>query len=252
MKKPTILLTALFILIGNAFSFASEDYSFSIGFLSWYNRFNPISRVRGMDVPQSTFALMTGPTIKAQYKDVFLDVTYLLSNCDYNLISPNTLVNVHRADANSSATRKDIDIIIGYMLTPKWSVNIGFEGIYVDDNVSLTSPRAVTNGRRFENYNIGLVGVGAYIPLSGRFVWISNGDILLGAFHNDVAYPPAYNALNESPYNTAAWGGNIDTRIVCNLLKHLSADVGVKIQYIKAGSDNSSFFGPAIRLDYKF
>ena len=44
----------------------------------------------------------------------------------------------------------------------------------------------------------------------------------------------------------------MDTKIVCNLLKHLSAEVDVKLQYVKSGSDNSSFFGPAVRLDYNF
>jgi len=252
LRKVTPFLSVLLILISSTYAFASDDYSFSLGVLSWYNNFNPISRVKGMDVPQSTFAFMTGPALKARYKDVFLDVTYLISSGDYNLISTNTLVNVHRADANSSASRNDINATIGYVLNPKWTVNVGFEGIYVDDNVSLDSARGIATGRRYENYNMGMAGAGVNIPLSNRFTWISNGNILLGAFHNNVTYPAAYKALNEPPYDAIAWGGNMDTKIVCNLLKHLSAEVDVKLQYVKSGSDNSSFFGPAVRLDYNF
>ena len=205
-----------------------------------------------MDVPQSTFAFMIGPALKAQYKNVFLDATYLISSGDYNLIKPNTLVNVRRADADSSASRNDVNVIIGYVLNPRWTVNVGFEGIYVDDNVSLTSTRGVAPGRRYENYNMGIVGAGLSIPFGNRFIWASNSNILLGTFHNNVTYPPAYRALNEPPFDDVAWGGNFDTKIVCNLLKHLSAEVDVKFQYIKSGSDNSSFFGPAVRLDYTF
>ena len=250
--KNIIYIAILLTLIGNTHSFASENYSISVGVLSWYNNYNPISRIKGLDVPNTTFAFMTGPTLRVQYKDMFLDVTYLLSNSDYHIITPGTLVSVHRADANSDATRKDVNVIVGYKLNPTWSVNTGFEGIYVDDNVSLTSGINIAHGRRIENYNIGMVGVGADIPLGHSLIWITNGNILLGAFHNDVAYPKPYKSLNEPNYDDVAWGGNIDSKIVYSLLKHLSVDFGLKLQYIKSGTDNSSFVGPSLRLDYKF
>ncbi len=192
------------ILIGlvNDLAYAAlDDFSFSAGVASWYNTYNPISRIEGMDTPHSSFSLMSGPTLSAQYKNMNLDITYLLSTSDYEIMSPNTAVSTHHANANSAANRTDLDIVFGYMLTPELSLNVGYEGIFVDDSVTLVSKVTTTNGRRVESYNLGTLGIGGRILVWPKVMWISNGNAIFGSFHNEVSYPANYKPLNEPNYN---------------------------------------------------
>ena len=205
-----------------------------------------------MDTPQSTYSFMNGPTFTAQYNDLYLKATYLLSSNAYNTISPNTVVKVHHANANSAATRQDFELGFGYMLTPLFSLTAGYKGIFVDDTVTLVSQGVATVARRTQTYNVGTLGVGAQIPVGRKIVWLSNGNAILGSFHNEVAYPDSYKRLNEPTYNAPAWGGDVDTRVVYTIATHVSVNIGLKCQYIKSGSDNSSFFGPTLGLDCKF
>ncbi len=252
MKISIFFSTVLLTLFSNSAYSASDDFSFSIGAVSWYSRYNPISRIAGMDTPKSTYAFMNGPAIFAKYKNLYLDITYLLPSNDYDTIGLNTIVKPHHADADSAANRTDIDVIFGYMLTPKVSMNVGYKGIFVDDNITLTSQGVTTDGRRTETYNVGTVGAGLHMPIGHKIMWISNVNTLLGSFHNEVAYPANYRRLNEPVYDALAWGGSVDTKATYTIINHLSANIGLKCLYIKAGSDNSSFFGPTAGIDYSF
>lgn len=252
MKKIMVTSTMVLVFGSNPAYSAREDFSASVGAMSWYNNYVPISRIHGMDVPKSSYAFMYGPTIKARYKDLYFGVTYLLTTDNYELVVTDSPVKIHRAKANSSASRNDVDFVVGYMLTPILSLNAGYKGIFVDDNITLVSQGVARNAKRYETYNLGTLGVGANIPLGTKFIWTLNGNALLGAFHNDVTYPAYYNRLNEPEINTTAWGASADTSVDYAIINNLSANIGLKCQYTKAGSDNSSFFGPTFGLDYRF
>ena len=253
MKK--VIAIAVMVLVSNSKSAysATDDASYSVGVMSWYSIYNPISRIGGKDVPNTSSAFMNGLTIKAQYKKFFVGVTYLLSSNNYELVVTNHPVNIHHAAANSSASRNDVDFVVGYMLTPIIFLNTGYKGIFVDDNITLaTSQGSTTDAKRFEMYNLVKLGAGANIPVGTDFIWSLNGNVLLGAYHDDVSYPANYNRLNTPDNNVFAWGASAETSLKYSIFNHLSANVGLNCQYIKAGSDNSSFFGPTFGLDYKF
>jgi hypothetical protein len=252
MKKYSMIATALLVLTGNLAYAAMEDLTITAGAVSWYSRYNPISRIQGIDTPHSTYAFMNGPTFTAQYNNMYLKATYLLSSNAYNTISADTVIKAHHANANSEATRQDFDLVFGYMLTPLLSLTAGYKGIYVDDAVTLVSQGVATTARRTQAYHVGTLGVGAQVPVGQRIVWLTNGNAILGSFHNEVAYPASYRRLNEPDYNAPAWGGDVDTKVVYTIATHVSVNIGLKCQYIKSGSDNSSFFGPTLGLDCKF
>ena len=247
-----VTLSIMFIFGSNPAYSAMDDLSVSVGAMSWYNKYVPISRIGGADVPKSTYAFMNGPIIKVKYKDLYFGATYLLSSNNYELVVTNSPLGVHHASANSSASRSDLDFVAGYMLTPILGLNVGYKGIFVNDNLTLVSQGVARDAKRYDMYNLGTFGVGLNIPLWTNFTWIFNGNALLGSYHNDVSYPAYYKRLNEPEYNAMAWGISTDTSIDYNIIYSLSANIGLKFQYTKAGSDNSNSFGPTFGLDYRF
>ena len=252
MKTAVIGAQILLLMMSSVAFAAMEDFSVTVGAASWYNRFVPISRIEGMDVPRSTYAFMYGPAVRAQYKNFYLGITYLLSASDYALLSPDTIVRVRRASAESAASRSDLDLVAGYQLTPQFGVTVGYKNIYVDDTITLTSQGVAANARRHESYSVGTLGAEATVPLGENGAWRSTCTAVLGTFHNDIAYPVGYRRLNEPVYDAFAWGGEGTTKISYKMIKTLSAEVGLKAGYIKSGSDNSSFFGPIFGLNYTF
>ena len=252
MKKLMVTSAILLVFGSNSAYSSMNDLSVSVGGMSWYNAYNPISRINGMDVPKTSSAFMNGPTIKAQYKDLYFSVTYLLSSDNYELVITDHPIKIHHADANSSATRTDVDFVAGYMLTPTLSLNAGYKGIFVDDNLTLVSNGVADNAKRYETYNLGSLGAGVNIPVGKKIIWCLNGNALLGAYHGAVSYPAYYNRLNIPDNNVIAWGASADTSVKYTIINNLSANIGLKGQYTKVGIDNSSFFGPMFGLDYRF
>lgn len=246
------ILAVILVFIASPASAAGDDVSVSVAAMSWYNRYVPISRIGGMDVPKSSFALMYGPALTARYRDLSLDVSYLLTADNYQLVITDNPVRVHRAHANSSASRSDIDLVVGYRVTPDVRMNAGYKGIFVDDSLSLVSLGSTQYAKRRETYHLGTLGAGTAIPLGTGTVWSLNGSALLGVYHNEVSYPPYYNRLNEPADDTAAWGISADTTVSFLLFDGLSTNVGLKYQFTKAGCDNSNFFGPTLSFEYRF
>jgi hypothetical protein len=231
---------------------ATDNISISVGGMSWYSIYNPISRIGGKDVPNTSSAFMNGLTMKAQYKNIYFGATYLISSNNYELVVTDHPLKIRHAAANSSASRNDIDFVVGYMLTPILSLNTGYKDTFVDDNIALTSQGVTENAKRSEMYNLGKLGVGANIPIGTKFIWFLNGNALLGAYHDEVSYPANYKRLYTPDTNVTAWGASAETNLKYKILDHLSATAGLYCQYTKAGGDNSSFFGPTLGFDYTF
>lgn len=253
MKKRLVVSVLVLLALGNVSeSVASDNFSVSVGMLSWYNKYVPISRIAGMDVPKSTYAFMNGPTVTAHYKNLSLGATYLISSNKYELVAADTLVTARRSTANSAASRTDIDVVTGYLLRPQVTLTAGYKGIFVDDVITLVSQGVSANAKRNVSYNLGSLGATFTIPTGDDFRWVFSGNALLGVYHNDVSYPANYRRLNEPDENSTAWGGSADASLIYTIVGGLAAHLGVKGQYIKAGSDNSNFFGPTLNLDYRF
>jgi len=254
IRVNTLVLTLaiLFVSASNPAYSAMKDVSVSVGAMSWYNRYVPISRIAGADVPKSSYGFMYGPTIRAQHNNLYFAVTYLLSSDNYNLVVTDSPVSIHHAKANSSASRSDIDVVVGYLLPPTLNVHTGYKGIFVDDAISFASSGRTASAKRNETYNVATLGTGITIPFGKKIILFVNGDVLLGSFHNDVTYPAGYRRLSEPVDDSIAWGVSADTRAVITIHNHLSANIGLKAQYIKAGSDNSSFLGPTVDIEYRF
>ena len=252
MKRIFVALTISFLCGINLAHATSDDLFVSVGSLSWYNRLVPISRFNGVDAPNSTWGLMTGPTLKARYKDLYLGVSYLLSANDYHLANSLIPFGDNQTAVTSSASRSDVDVVIGYLLTPRIDLKLGYRGIFIDDALTLAAAGGTYNARRNETYNLGTLGVGVTVPAGMKTVFLLNGNALLGDFENELAYPGGVEFFNDSDKHFVAWGVDADTGFSYAIIDHLSAGVGLRFQYIKAGGDNSSFFGPTARIDYRF
>jgi hypothetical protein len=252
MKKRMVTLIVLFVVGSNSAYANSDDFSLSAGVLSWYNWHVPVMRIDGMDTPHNSSALMVGPTIKAQYKDLYCGVTYLISTHDYQLANTSVPIGVYQTNATSSASRQDIDVVIGYMLTPRLSLQAGYKGIFFDDDLTLVANGTSYNAKHNEMFNMGAVGAGVNIPIGTNVIWVLNGNALLGTFHNDISYPAGLGYLNDFNKNYTAWGLSADTSVTYTFFNNLSANIGLKFQYIKAVSDESNSLGPTFGLNYQF
>ncbi len=252
MKKFMGVLAILYIIGNHSADAAAENLSITAGALSWYNRFVPVSRIQGMDVPKSSYSVMNGPTMKIQYKDLYVGVTYLISSNDYQLVNTDVPVNVHQSKVSSSASLDEIDAVVGYVLTPRVSLNAGYKGISVKDDLSLLSFGVSYHAKRDESYYLGSLGTNVNIPVVRKLTWLIDGSALLGTFYNHVAYPVYYRRLNEPDTKVTAWGLSVNSSLSYAIINGLSANIGFNYQYIKAGSDNSNFIGPTMGLNYRY
>jgi hypothetical protein len=251
LKKFLVALamTTSFLLCAvNSAQATADDLAVSVGAISWYNSFVPISRFEGIDAPHSSWGFMNGPTLKARYKDLYLEVTYLLSSNDYHL----TNSTIEETKITSSASRSDVDVVLGYLLTPRIELNAGYKGIFVDDDLTLEAGGGTNAAKRDESYNLATLGVGVNIPLGTKSTFFLNGNALLGDFEYKVAYPAGVAFFTDADRHFLAWGVAADTSVTYEIVDNLSAGIGLRFQYIKAGTDNSSFIGPTSRLDYRF
>ena len=252
LKKFLVALTVSLLCVTNFTYAASDDLSLTVGAVAWYNRLVPMSRVQTIDIPRSSWAYMEGPEIKARYKNLYLGVTYLLSSNDYHMTNSMVTYGSNVTDVTSSASRSDIDVVVGYMLTPRIDVNAGYKGIFVEDTATLAAIRGTFDAKRNEAYNLGTLGAVINLPLGSKTTFFLNGNAMLGAFDYKINYPDGVDFGNDVDQHFLAWGLGADTKLAYNIIDNLSAAVGLKFQYIKAGTDNSNFFGPTAHLDYRF
>lgn len=252
LEKFMVTLTIVFVIGNNSAYATADDLTVSVGIVSWYNWYVPISRIEGMDVPKSSSAFMNGPTIKAQYKGMYLGVTYLLSSNDYELVSTTIPYGIYQTKVTSSASRTDVDFVIGYMLTPQVDLNVGYNGIFVKDTLTLATIRETYHAKHDETYNLGALGAGLHIPVGMKTMLLLNGNALLGTFDNNISYPGRVELINDADMHSTAWGVSADTSITYRIIDTLSASIGLRYHFIKAGSDHSNFFGPTLGFDYRF
>ena len=247
-----VALTMVFVVGNNSAYATTDDLTVSVGIMSWYNRYVPITRIEGLDVPRSSYAFMNGPTINARYKDLYLGVTCLFSSNDYELERTKVPYGKNQAKVTSSASRTDVDVVIGYMLTPQIDLNAGYKGIFVEDTLTLAAARRTFQAKHDETYNLGTLGAGLHIPVRMKTILFLNVNALLGTFDNNISYPGRIELINYDDRYSTAWGVSVDTSITYRFIDTLSGSTGIKYQYVKAGSDNSNFFGPTLSLDYRF
>ena len=195
---------------------------------------------------------MNGPTIKAQYKDLYIGVMYLLSSNNYELVRTTIPYGKYETNVTSSATRTDIDVVIGYLLTPQLDVNAGYKGIFVSDAIAFTSSRGTFRPKHEEAYNLGTLGAGLHIPISTKATFLLNGNALLGTFDNTISTSGRIELISEDFRHSTAWGVSADTSVAYRMIENISGHIGLRWFFSKAGSDHSNLFGPTVGLDYLF
>lgn len=215
MKKLMVILVSMAVMwCGSAFA-VTEDLTLSVGMKSWYNWFEPHAN----DYDTSA-AFMIGPTAKAQYKNMYLGITYLTSTSDYEPLE------------DSNMSRDDLDIVVGYMLTPRLGLNVGYKGIYTD----------VDEDDGSASFHLAALGVGGNIPLYDEGLLFMNVNGLAGTF--DVDSPDTEDA--------DVLGVSAELGAVFSIIKNLTANAGFKYQYLDVEGEGATFYGPTLGLDYRF
>jgi hypothetical protein len=203
MKK--ILIIGFILTLAFSSEIYAEELSFSIGVKSWYNDWE----ITGEGSEKSDSRIFIGPNVKLSYGKFFGGISFMMNPSDYEFPS------------NTETTRKDIDVVLGYMIHPR----------------------------------IGLVGGYKYLTGIRRNETIMNDDGTIG-FHdsytaNGVAFGAAFNypisSIRLTPYingilmplkgeyaheNYDIIGYSAEGGIVYGLFEKLSVSLGYKFQYL--------------------
>lgn len=175
-KLLILIVTALMLVDSSAFA---EDSSFSVGVSTWFNSrefTNSAGKVYESDDP----IFMYGPTLKGRSGNVFYGLTYLVSGADYEYTYTDDAIEKEV----DSMSRRDLDLVIGYMFSPYVGVYAGYKRIKGDWTYDYTDKTTPSSSYTLDNYLEETIsgpgfGVNGSIPVSdqaalyGSFAWMA-------------------------------------------------------------------------------
>lgn len=209
----------------------ADDTSVSVSIKGWYNSWE--EKYQGETIKSDDPVFMVGPSVNVRSGNWFGGITYLTSTSgDYtfsDIIFQGDILEIER---------KDLDIIVGYMLSPRFGVFAGYKSIeapakysyggssYDYDALKLTGPGiGILGNYPFEGINASLYGSLALMSLD--YEW---GDVA-----DDVS------------------GASLEIGVNYAFTENLSGNVGIKSQSFSGSEDaEDTFSGPTFGVNYTF
>lgn len=229
-RRSSLVISAMLtlLLLFSTTAFAADEEragSVSVGIKGWYNKFDYTYGSTSPTTASTDYKLMVGPSIKGSYKNFFGGVTYLTTISDYNLeFSPTDVMEV---------SRKDWDIIAGYMLHPRIGLFIGYKNIelsFEGGSRQSSGPAAgLTGNLPLGDAGFSLYGNVSYMRFSDKWSYDAGGD-----------------------FDEKSNGYSGELGVTYSFLQRASASLGYKHQLIKRDTEDEAYTGATFSLDYRF
>lgn len=237
MKRTIIAVcfVALVFIAGSAFA---EDLSFSLGIKGWYNSWDSVSSTG--DVFDNGSALLLGPSAKLTYGGFFTGISFLTTMDDYtyDYASGDQLVQ----------DRNDLDLVIGYMIFPRFGIMAGYKSIASSADIVDT----------FDNtYHIWDFSIsGKAIGVTGNYPIGDSGLVLIGSasylmLSGEYEYDPLVGGGSDKDDMT---GFSVEIGAAYAFGEKLSGNIGWKSQTLSYDTweGDEKFAGLTFGLDYRF
>jgi opacity protein-like surface antigen len=214
MKKLLVVLVGIFLFAVATTAFAETKVTVSLK--AWSNDWEEKVETLGgtTDTTDIGSTLMVGPALNVRFdNNMFAGVTYLATTSDYEFqnsnIPPDTL----------SIDRKDLDLTVGYMFTPRFGMFIGYKNIDASARFTAPPPEADAFDLTLKGPGVGILG---NIPLSNSVALYGN---------------LAFMSIKEKFEFSAAAGGGSSSYDMTGA----SAEIGVAVAFSDAFSGNLGF-----------
>ncbi|MBU1616054.1 hypothetical protein KJ693_12195 [bacterium] len=135
MKRLTLTIVVTVMMVGNL-AFA-QDTLVSIGLNSWYNSWKSSWGSETVETEKS--AIMVGPTLKIKRNKIFGGFTYLGAMSDYEFCWDN-YGDYGPYISTYVFKRSDLDLMGGYMITPRFGLYAGYKNSSGDITGTSTHP----------------------------------------------------------------------------------------------------------------
>jgi len=239
MKKLIMVLVGVFMLANATTSFAETKVTVSLK--AWSNDWEEKASYAGGT--SETFdigsAVMVGPALNVRFdNNMFAGVTYLATQSDYEYtVAPDTL----------SIDRKDLDLTVGYMFTPRFGMFVGYKNI--DASAKYTSPPPVADAfdLTLKGPGIGILG---NIPLTNSVALY--GNLALMSIKEKFEWAGGGTSSSDMV------GASTEVGVAVAFSEAFSGNLGIKFQSFAGEEDEygdqytETFSGLTLGLNYTF
>jgi opacity protein-like surface antigen len=235
MKRIIIgIIVVAMVLVASGAAFA-DDTAFSVGIKGWLNSWTRTFS-SGSSVDSDAQILMLGPSVNVKFSNgAFLGGSYLISSADYEFTSGSDVDKI---------SRKDLDLIAGYMFTPRIGLFIGYKSI--EASVSYENKVTGVTVSDYATFDMTGPGIGVLgnIPLNDMLALYGNIGYMSLKYSEDFGIS----------YTEDEPGYSFEIGLAAAFNPNLSGNIGYKLQKF-TGSDSDitdSFSGLTLGLNYTF
>jgi opacity protein-like surface antigen len=236
MKRFTasiMIMVVAMILIDSGMAFA-EGTTATLSVKGWLNSWE--RKGTGETFKSDSSVLMLGPALNVKFDNFFLGAQYLLTTGDYEFTFP---------DEVDKISRKDMDLVAGYMFTPRFGAFIGYKSIKADVSVEDKIFGGTTDVGNFEMTGPG-IGIMGNIPLSESIALYGTLSYMWMQYKENFTGSPTFEEDNP--------GASIEVGIAAAFTKSFSGNLGYKYQSFegKTSKITDNFSGMTFGLNYTF
>lgn len=246
MKK--ILAGILFVVVMAAAAAAyAEDTAVTVGIKAWQNSWEEKSEFQGTtETTDLGSSLMVGPSLNVRFpNNWFVGASYLVTTKDYEAKDA-----FGEPGVNLATSRKDLDLIAGYMFTPRFGAFFGYKSIDAEATVTITDPffGTVSDSATLELKGPG-IGILGNIPLSDAVALYGN----LAVMSIDSTFKFSDGTSEKSDLV----GASLEVGVAFAFAERFSANVGIKGQSFTGddeggGTTTDTFAGLTLGANYTF
>ena len=245
MKRSSVVLAALVaMLLGSSNLAYADGTKVTVGIKAWANSWEEKVEYNGggSDTWDNGSSLMIGPSVNLRFENnMFLGAAYLVSTSDYE---SNDWIFV---GDTMSFDRKDLDLTLGYMITPKFGVFAGYKSIESDATYKYP-PLSID--QKIGTWTLKGPGIGILgnIPLSESFALY--GNLAIMSIKQKIS-----TELGSSSSDSA--GASFEIGAAFAFSDALSANIGIKSQSFSGDDEfgdtyTDTFTGVTFGVNYTF
>jgi opacity protein-like surface antigen len=242
MKKLLVVLVGIFLFAVATTAFAETKVTVSLK--AWSNDWE--EEASYADGTSETFdigsAIMVGPALNVRFdNNMFAGVTYLATTSDYEFQNSNIPPDTIGID------RKDLDLTVGYMFTPRFGMFIGYKNIDASARFTAPPPEVDAFDLTLKGPGIGILG---NIPLTNSVALY--GNLAFMSIKEKFEFPGGGSSSSDMT------GASAEIGVAVAFSEAFSGNLGFKYQSFAGDKDEfgeevtETFSGVTLGLNYTF